>query len=732
MISRIRCLLVFGLISIAVMATGQNDTVKVIGTLFAKKMVDAAAQQGAKDQVLVSDSMGYLYFKDSGINYPVPIEIDSIEQLDSLQHKTGLLAIVKNNGSFVSDGVKWLRVSCNLRLSNTQQLRKLKRQSCPVFVQAYYDSLHYGGGYFHWAGYDLLGNGDDGGNVFAAKDTGFWIRDKVEFIPSNYGAVDSIDQRFSDFKTSSDALQRCINSAGNYGAVQFDNGFVYNNAGTLILKEGQILDGRNATLRRINRIRSTISSHNSGSNEIIVTDSTLFEVGMSIVAKMGNDYSYSYNIVEKSGYKLTLYASMSLLNNQIISFSGAEIFTSSYQISAVQPNVRIDNLMLDGNKDGNMLDNRWEFSGELYLQSENGKFMNLSINNSIGESLNLFGNNPLLRNITITNSNGNGIHLGTNNRYTIDNVRIENVNLLAMQEDYSLGHEGGAIAFSDNVHGGLVHNVYVENALAVVGGINGEDDSDNNYDKLTGINCKKAIEIKQVFGGNKLKDIQISNSKFINCSKLEISSNLTTPVYNAARNIRLRNVDLINTSLLIANVDSLYLDWILFSASSIENMINLDFVYNSTVNNLKMSGGKNIYINQCDNLLFSNFDVASTYGGNAINAANSVGYVQFRNGSVKHDNCPSGYRGIYAGPKTIVDNILVNLNGPAQSGIEMGTSTQPRAGIVRNCNIITSENVPSIKCFAGTQNNYLLNNIVNRPMLDNGDNFEIGTIFITE
>ncbi|MBK7788919.1 MAG: hypothetical protein IPJ54_10150 [Saprospiraceae bacterium] len=695
-------------------------------------MVDAAAQQGAKDQVLVSDSMGYLYFKDSGINYPVPIEIDSIEQLDSLQHKTGLLAIVKNNGSFVSDGQKWLRLSCNLRLSNIQQLRNLKRQTCPVFVQAYYDSLHYGGGYFHWAAYDLLGNGDDGGNVFAARDSGFWIRDKVEFVPSNYGAVDSIDQRFSDFKTSSDALQRCINSAGNYGAVQFDNGFVYNNAGTLILKEGQILDGRNATLRRINRISSTISSHNSGSNEIFVADSTLFEVGMNIVAKMGNDYSYSYNIVAKSGNKLTLYAFMSLLNNQIISFSGAEIFTASYQISAVQPNIRIDNLMLDGNKEGNLLDNRWEFSGELYLQSENGKFMNLSIANSIGESINLFGNNPLLRNITIFNGNGNGIHLGTNSRYTIDNVRIENVNLLAMQEDYSLGHEGGAIAFSDNVHGGLVHNVYVENALAVVGGISGEDDSDNNYDKLTGINCKKAFEIKQLYGGDKLKDIQITNSKFINCSSLEISSNLTTPVANTARNIKLRNVDLINTSLLIANIDSLYLDWILFSASSEDNMINLDFVNNSTVNNLKMAGGKNIYINQCDNLLFSNFDVSSTFGSNAINAANSVGYVQFRNGSVKHDNCPSGYRGIYAGPKTIVDNVLVNLNGPAQSGIEMGTSSESRAGIVRNCNIITSANVPSIKCFASTQNNYLINNIVNQPMLDNGANFEIGTIYIPE
>ena len=64
MISHIRYLFVFGLISIAVMANGQNDTVKVIGTLFAKKMVDAAAQQGLKDQVLVSDSMGYLYFKD--------------------------------------------------------------------------------------------------------------------------------------------------------------------------------------------------------------------------------------------------------------------------------------------------------------------------------------------------------------------------------------------------------------------------------------------------------------------------------------------------------------------------------------------------------------------------------------------------------------------------------------------------------------------------------------------
>ena len=58
-------------------------------------MVDAAAQQGAKDQVLVADSAGYLYFKDSGINYPVPVELDSISMLDSLDHKTGLIAVVK-------------------------------------------------------------------------------------------------------------------------------------------------------------------------------------------------------------------------------------------------------------------------------------------------------------------------------------------------------------------------------------------------------------------------------------------------------------------------------------------------------------------------------------------------------------------------------------------------------------------------------------------------------------
>nr|HRD08301.1 hypothetical protein [Saprospiraceae bacterium] len=230
----------------SLVVNAQQDTVKVLGTLFVKKMVDAAAQQGAKDQVLVADSAGYLYFKDSGINYPVPVELDSISMLDSLDHKTGLIAVVKNNGSFVSDGTRWIRMNCNLTLSNVKQLRNLKKQDCPVFVQSYYDSLHYGGGYFHWVGYDQLGNGDDGGNVFSAVDTGFWVRDKIVFIPSNYGAVDSSDQRFSDFKTSSDALQRCINSAGKYGSIELDHGFVYLNAGTIMLLEGQILDGRNA------------------------------------------------------------------------------------------------------------------------------------------------------------------------------------------------------------------------------------------------------------------------------------------------------------------------------------------------------------------------------------------------------------------------------------------------------------------------------------------------------
>ena len=47
----------------------------------------------------------------------------------------------------------------------------------------------------------------------------------------------------------------------------------------------------------------------------------------------------------------------------------------------------------------------------------------MNIINSPGESINLFGSNPLLRNINISNGNGNGIHLGTNDRYTIDNIK---------------------------------------------------------------------------------------------------------------------------------------------------------------------------------------------------------------------------------------------------------------------------------------------------------------------
>ena len=87
---------------------------------------------------------------------------------------------------------------------------------------------------------------------------------------------------FSDFKTSSDALQRCINSAGKYGSIELDHGFVYLNAGTIMLLEGQILDGRNATLYRIDRAVSTVTSHQTGSNIVHVADPDMFEKGMNV------------------------------------------------------------------------------------------------------------------------------------------------------------------------------------------------------------------------------------------------------------------------------------------------------------------------------------------------------------------------------------------------------------------------------------------------------------------
>lgn len=711
---------------------GQNDTVKVIGTLFAKKMVDAAAAQGANGQVLVSDSLGYLYFKDSGINYPIPVELDSLSQLDSIEHKTGLVATVKNNGSFISDGEKWIRIACNIRLSNVQQLRKLPRQSCPVYVQSYYDSINYGGGYFQWVAHDKLGHGDDGGNIFAAKDTGFWMREEIKYKPSYYGAVDSSDQKYSKFKTSTEAIQRCIDAAGKYGTIEFDNGFVYNNGGSLNFKEGQILNGNNVIIRRVNRLQTTIVSHSQGSDIIQVADSTVFETGMSIVAKINGQYSYTYRIMAKNGKDLTLYGAMTLLDGEEISFQGAEVFTSSYQIVAVSPNIRIENVILDGNRENNASNNRWEFSGELYSQSANGKFMNMNIINSPGESINLFGSNPLLRNINISNGNGNGIHLGTNDRYTIDNIRIENVNLLALEGDFSLGHEGGAIANSDNVHGGLVHNVYVENALAVVGRINGEDDSGNNYDKLTGVNCKKAFEIIQLPGSSGLKDIFITNSKFVNCNKFEINSNLNTAQSSFGKNIKLRNVDLNNTSLIISRTDSVFLESIFFSSTLTDCLINFDEVTNSSLNNLKMNGGKYLSIGTCNNLIISNFDIATNLGNMAINTSNSVGHITIRNGSIKHENCPSGFRGIYGGPKTIIENVYIKISGPAICGIEVNTSTESRATIVKSCNINTSQNVPSIRCFSGTQNNYMINNIINQPVVDNGNNFELGSLFIPE
>ncbi|MBK8698718.1 MAG: hypothetical protein IPN29_03960 [Saprospiraceae bacterium] len=714
----------------------QDDTVKVIGTMFVKKMLDGANKPGMDGQILMSDSLGILRYVNYESGFPKPLVVDSISKLDTLAHTRGKLVRVPNNGTFISDGDQWIRIECNINVRNVSELRKLQKSECPVYVQSYYDSLQYGGGYFHWIGYDKLGYGDDGGNIFAAKDTGFWLRDEIAYRPSNFGAVDSSDQKYSTFKSSTDAMQRCIRSAGKYGSIEFDQGFVYKNSGTLKLIEGQILNGNNASLCRIPRISSAIVSHQSGSDMVSVQNVEMFEIGTSVVAILNGVYSHSYTIVSKDSSGIRLSAAITALDNSQLSFMGGKLTTCFYQISAVQPNIKIDNLIINGNNSENGLYNRWENSGELYTSSINGKFTNLVISNSPGESICLFNDNPTLRNITIENSFGNGIHLGSNERYTIDNVSIINVNILARLGDFTLGHEGGGIAHSDDVHGGLVHNVYVEQALGVITGISSNDDSENYYDKISGQNCIKAIEIRQHLGASGLSDIQLTNSKFINCGILEISSNNQTTPVDFAHNIRVRNVELTNTSLAISNVFSISVDGLFFKDSSINTNLTFYNLENCVLRNINVQGGRYLSFANMNNVVLSNFDISNTYGNCAIHALYSDGDFLIENGKISHTECINGYRGIFAGRKSIIDNVVLRIAGASSSlpnsGIELYTSSTPPSAIVRNCVIHTPPGVPSIKAFYGTEYNYILNNIVNQPIQDNGTNHEVGTLLIDD
>lgn len=599
-----------------------------------------------------------------------------------------------------------------------------------VFVKGYWNGLQYGGGPFTWYATDITGRGDDRGISIKAP-TGYWVRVDREFRATYFGMVDTSDLDIIEKYDNTWEAENLTNQIPDGEKLIFDPGFVFRTRGGFNWGYDNLkrihVEGYGSTILRGSQIQDSVKSNSS--TWVRVAHPERWDTFQYIALYDGTDRMSSPSKIWRINGD-TLFASIGTEN-----YATGDCYSQSFQMVFLKPECTLRGLTFDGNLDSNQIYNYWGTSGALYLSS-NGAFVNrISIKNSPGEGVLCFEENTTLDGFVIENCNGNGVHFGSNRNTKVINGVIKKVNNLARRSNImTMGHEGGAIAHSDQVHQLMVANIQIDSALVAIADVNGHDDSLNHYDRIQAYNCVRAVEFNQVSGGQTLRDLRISNSRFYNCGVFSIRSNPTGPADSTEyiRDVAIDNVQLYNTTLSLdarnynVTMSNIYYD----DTSSTE--ISIQYCYHLKINGLVKNGGGRIYMAAVPGAVIENFEMRNCNGTSFLHLADA-GSVVIRNGAFYQDNAASGFIGIYGPRGGEIRDCYMNLRGTPQYGILCAGGVSGGIGTtVVNSTIITPLGTAGIRSYGGTSGDLYINNKVNNDISNASGNREYGTINITD
>ena len=599
-----------------------------------------------------------------------------------------------------------------------------------IYLKSYWSGLNYGGGRFTWHSTDITGRGDDGGISFAASGGGYWVRNEPEFRATYFGLVDTSDLAAISKTHNTWEAENLTNQITDGSKLVFDAGFTFKTYGGFVFTQADLktvhIEGYGATLTRGDQIQDSIISNSS--SWVRVAHPERWDTFMYVAAYDGVDRMIASSKITRIGGD-TLFVSMGSSN-----YATGDLYTQSYQTYLLKENCTLRGLTFDGNINGNDLYNYWGTCGAVYLSSPNSFINRITVKDSPGEGILLFDDNVILDGFNIQNCNGNGVHTGSNSNYQILNGVIKNVNNLIRRSNIeTLGHEGGAIAHSLDVHGGMVSNIQIDSAYAAIADVNGADDSLNVYDRIDAKNCKKAIEFFQGYSQGTASYLKVTNSRFYNCGSFEIKSNPTGPADSSeyVRDIILDNVQLFNT----------YLDMNARSYNVTMNNIYIEDTSSTTyhielskhlkIDGLVKIGGGKIYASECNRAVLQNFEIRETNSTNSAIDFTYSGNALIRNGAIYMTNASSGFVGIYGGVANEISDVFIDLKGSPTYGIFANQSTTQVATTVKNCTILTPLGVPSIRCYGGSSGALFINNKMNNDISNISGNDAYGNINVT-
>lgn len=363
------------------------------------------------------------------------------------------------------------------------------------------------------------------------------------------------------------ALTAFFDAAPNKAIIEFPRGADYTVFGGAIRhRPGQIINYNNCTIKRADEVVTTTTGVVAHGDvlTIPVTSTSGFLPGQAIGiygTKSGGNtvIAWQCRITAVNANSLTASNTAQFINITAGGYTTSDILTgatvitrgtlidSASLMSATSREI-IENLYIDGNKANNATNNRWEYSCDIKFRTMSGVLSNTLIENSCGEGVIIWGDNPRIDGLRATGLNGNGIHFNSGcNDALVNNVFIDGCNLV------DIGHSDGAIIASDATYRTIIQQWRVKNSLKSA--IGSWDQSDNAYAKiLNGYaeDCRDGLRLISLAPSS---DVELSDITIKNCGPSYLGA-LRTSVSQLASANRwsVRNLRLIDSMAFVSGL----------------------------------------------------------------------------------------------------------------------------------------------------------------------------------
>ena len=543
-------------------------------------------------------------------------------------------------------------------------------------------------------------------------------------------------------------MKAAILAAGPFAKVLFPRNTTIVLRGCLTPLTGQKWDLRGSTLKRHDTqfvsTTTTNISGGAGPTTVVVADASGFSAGDVVYAYRSTTYESYPHYIQSVDYAT---------NTLVIAGQWLQAFATGAEVTIAQggalvchaihgtdtPKVEIFNGVLDDSFVTLTASVYWANFSTLLLQSSYGHLHNLEVKNGVCEGFTVSGKNVKVDSCYIHDMGGNGIHFngaGVNKGMRASRNWIENTNLRGIGP----GHENGSVGISTPVlDSEIVDNVFINGIAAIAGYSN--------------------VSFRSIFSRNVVINMRtwlVNFSSAPTCPGIIISDNLFINTDGNSKELRI-SVDNTTNGASIISGNYFYNTRILFDYARGVNVIGNAFFCTTPG---ASAWGQAINSNYSKDLIyegnycygyqrFARFGSTTTSDiaiiGNYINDVYMSGIafdtessdITMKNNviSLSAGFTPHAtFVGIVSKNKSIVRGNTIRLK-PSTAGITGISGAAGGSGVlgaIIDGNEIFVSNTSTQNCIttpAGSQNNQINANYVNRAITDSGTN-AVGTNYL--